>query len=76
MTRKVLEDRLRTDESRSVGQGAGEYKGHESGRRIVGLREKNKSDCTGDDLDHIKKVNSHVKRHLVQGPKDNVEDSK
>jgi Protein of unknown function (DUF3140) len=31
---------------------------------------------TDDDLDHMKKVNSYVKRHLGQGPKNDVEDSK
>ena len=75
MTRKELEDWLQTDESKSVGQGEGESKGHESGRRIVSLLEKNKSDYT-DDLDHMKKVNSYVKRHLGQGPKNDPEDSK
>ena len=58
MTRKELEDWLETDESRSVGQGEDESKGHESGRRIAGLLEKNKRDYTDDDLDHMKKVNS------------------
>ena len=76
MTRKELADWLQTDESRSVGQWEGESKGHESGRRIVGLLEKNKSDYTDDDLDHMKKVNSYVKRHLGQGSKSNPEDSK
>ncbi len=76
MTRKELEDWLQTDESGSVGQGEGESKGHESGRRIVGLLEKNKSDYTEDDLDHMKKVSSYVKRRLGQGPKSAPEDSK
>src|SRR5919107_1831408 len=76
MTRKELENWLQTDESKSVGQGEGESKGHESGRRIVSLLEKNKSDYTDDDLDHMKKVNSYVKRHLGQGPKRDPEDSK
>ena len=76
MTRKELEDWLQTDESRSVGQGEGESKGHEPGRRIVKLLEKNKPDYTDDDLDHMKKVNSYVKRHLGQGPKGDPEDSK
>jgi hypothetical protein len=76
MTRKELEDWLQTDESRSVGQGEGESKGHGSGRRIVGLLEKNKSDYTDDDLEHMKKVNSYVKRHLGQGPRSDPEDSK
>jgi hypothetical protein len=76
MTRKELEDWLQTDESESVGQGEGESQGHESGRRIVGLLEKNKSDYNDDDLDHMKKVNSNVKRHLGQGPKNDPQDSK
>ena len=76
MTRKELEDWLGTDESKSVGQGGGESKGHESGRRIVEILKKNKSDYTDDDLDHMKKVNSYVKRHLGQGPKNGAEDSK
>jgi len=77
MTRKELEDWLRTDESKSVGQsdGGGESKGHESGRRIVELLEKNKSDYTDEDLEHMKRVNSYVKRHLGQGPKKGVEDA-
>ncbi len=77
MTRKELEDFLQTDESQSVGQGSGESKGHESGRRIVEIQKKNKSDYTDDDVEHMKKVNSYVKRHLGQGPKkENAEDSK
>ncbi|QIN82050.1 DUF3140 domain-containing protein [Rubrobacter tropicus] len=76
MTRKELQDWLGTDESKSVGQGEGESKGHESGRRIVKLLAKNKSDYTDDDIDHMKKVNGYVKRHLGQGPKNDVEDSK
>ena len=77
MTRKELEDWLGTDESRSVGQGEGESKGHESGRRIVEIQRKNKSDYTDDDVEHMQKVNSYVKRHLGQGPKkENAEDSR
>lgn len=74
MTRRELEDWLQTDESKSVGLGEGESKGHESGRRNVKLPEKNKSDYTDDDLDHMKKVNSYVKRHLGQGPKKDSEE--
>ncbi len=77
VTRKELGDWLQTDESKSVGQGEGGYKGHESGRRIAKLLEKkHKSDHTNDDLDHMKKVNSYAKRHLGQGPNNDVEDSK
>lgn len=77
MSARQLEDWLKTDKSQSVGQSdGGESKGHESGRRIVELLRKNKSDYTDDDLSHMKKVNSYVKRHLGQKPKSDVEDSK
>ncbi len=76
MTRKELEDWLQTDESKSVGQGEDESTGHRSGRRIVEILQKNKPDYTGEDLEHMKKVNAYVKRHLGQGPSGGVEDSK
>jgi len=76
MTRKQLEDWLQTEESKSVGQGEGESKGHESGRKIVEILDKNKSDYTDGDLEHMKKVNTYVKRHLGQGPSGDVEGSK
>jgi hypothetical protein len=77
MTPKELEEWLRTDESKSVGQGKGESKGHESGRRIVEIKNKKKSEYTDDDLEHMNKVTSYVHRHLGQIPKkQNVEDSK
>jgi Protein of unknown function (DUF3140) len=40
MTRKELEDWLKTDESKSVGQGEGESAGHRAGRRIVEILQK------------------------------------
>ncbi len=78
MTRKELEEWLKTDESKSVGQSddGGESKGHESGRRIVEILQKNKSDYADDDVEHMRRVNAYVKRHLGQGPKGDVEDSK
>jgi hypothetical protein len=44
MARKELEDWLQTDESKSVGQGEGQSKGYEPGRKIVRILGKNKSD--------------------------------
>jgi hypothetical protein len=77
MTPKELEEWLQTEESKSVGQSdGGESKGHESGRRIVEIKRRNKSDYTDDDVEHMKKVNGYVKRHLVQGPDKDPEDSK
>ena len=40
------------------------------------LLKKNKSDYTDDDVEHMQKVNSYVKRHLGQGPEYDPEDSK
>jgi hypothetical protein len=78
MTPKELEEWLQIEESKWVGQsgGGGESKGHESGRRIVEIKRKNKSDYTDDDVGHMKKVNAYVKRHLGQGPNKDPEDSK
>ena len=75
MTRKELEEWLETDESRSVGQGSGESKGHESGRRIVEILGKNKSDYTDQDIDHMRRVVGYVHRHQAQKPKGDVENT-
>jgi hypothetical protein len=77
MTPKELEEWLQTEESKSVGQSddGGESKGHESGRKIVEILGKNKSDYEDDDLEHMKRVNGYVKRHLGQGPNADVEGS-
>ncbi len=74
MSRKELEEWLETDEMKSVGQGSGESKGHESGRRIVEILAKNKSEYT-DDIDHMGRVVSYVHRHQAQKPQGEVEDS-
>jgi hypothetical protein len=71
MAPKELEEWLKTDESKSVGQsadGGGESKGHESGRRIVEILEKNKTDYSSDDIDHMRRVVSYVHRHQFQKP--------
>ena len=77
MTPKELEEWLQTQESKSVGQsdGGGESKGHESGRTILKIKRKNKSDYTDDDVEHMKRVNGYVKRHLGQGPDKDPENS-
>jgi hypothetical protein len=75
MSRKELEEWLETDESKSVGQGSGESKGHESGRRIVEILGKNKPDYTDDDIDHMGRVVGYVHRHQAQKPQSDVEDS-
>ncbi len=77
MSRKELEEWLETDESKAVGQkyGRSESKGHESGRRIVRILEKDESDYTDDDIEHMRRVVSYVHRHQAQEPKGEVEDS-
>lgn len=75
MTRKELEEWLKTDESKSVGQGSGESKGYESGRWVVEILDKNESDYTDEDIDHMRRVVSYVRRHQAQRPKGDVEES-
>ena len=77
MTSKELQDWLQTEESESVGQseGEGESKGHESGRKIVEILDKNKSDYTDDDIDHMRRVVSYVHRHQSQKPSGDVKNS-
>ena len=72
-----LERFLDTDESKSVGakDGGGEATGHKSGRRIVKILRKNKSDLTDDDAAHMRKVVGYVHRHLAQRPSGDVSDS-
>jgi len=77
MSREELEEWLDTDESKEVGQkdGGGESKGHESGRRIIEILQKNNSDYTEEDIEHMRRVVSYVHRHQAQGPERDVEDS-
>jgi hypothetical protein len=77
MSRKELEDWLETEESKEVGQkdGGSESKGHESGRKIVEVLEKDESDYTEDDIDHMRRVVSYVHRHQAQKPNGDIEDS-
>ncbi len=78
MNPEELEEWLETEESKEVGQkdGGGESKGHESGRRIVKILGKDKSDYTEEDIEHMRRVVSYVHRHQAQRPKGGVEDSK
>ena len=77
MTAKQVEDCLATDESKSVGDkgSGGESTGHRSGRRIVEILQKNKTDLTADDAAHMRKVVGYVHRHLAQRPTGDVTDT-
>ena len=75
MTAKQLETWLDSDESRAVGQkehGGGESTGHASGRRIVRILGKKRSDYDDEDLAHMRKVTGYVHRHLAQRPDGDV----
>ncbi|MEU5897078.1 DUF3140 domain-containing protein [Streptomyces venezuelae] len=78
MTPRALKDWLATDKSKSVGQsdGGGESVGHASGRRIIELLEKKKTDLTDSDIAHMRKVVGYVHRHLKQRPSGDVTETR
>jgi len=70
MTASELEKFLETEESKSVGRhndGEAEAVGHQSGRMIVDILHKKKSDLTDDDYHQMGRVVSYVHRHMAQG---------
>lgn len=60
---------LESDESKSVGwsDDGGESVGHKSGRRIIEIKRKRKTQLTDEDWQHMAKVVGYIKRHLAQG---------
>ena len=74
MTASELKKWLDTKESRTVGwkgkdgKGKGESVGHASGRRIVGILGRMKSELSDDDYSHMRKVVGYVRRHRAQEP--------
>tara|TARA_R110002020_G_scaffold40688_4_gene120145 strand:- start:605 stop:946 length:342 start_codon:yes stop_codon:yes gene_type:complete len=77
MTPQELEDWLKSDASKSVGDmDGGESTGHKSGRKIVDIEHTNKDDLSDDQWDHMGKVVGYIKRHMSQGgPSNNKESS-
>jgi hypothetical protein len=78
MTPTQIEKWLSTDDSKRVGQksnGGGESVGHESGRKIISIKNKKQSDLTEHDYEHMRKVVGYVNRHLAQGPSKDKEHS-
>ena len=72
-----IEEWLDTEESRKVGfKGADgsrpESVGHASGRRIVGILRKRKTELSDDDFAHMRKVVGYVHRHKAQRPENVV----
>ena len=81
MSASALEKHLQSDDSKRVGwkgedgDGAGESVGHESGRRIVEILHKKKSELSDEDFAHMKKVTGYVHRHLAQRPDGDISDT-
>nr|WP_295373713.1 DUF3140 domain-containing protein [uncultured Sphingosinicella sp.] len=70
MSPAELEKWLGTEDSKAVGwthEGEGEAVGHQSGRRIVEIKRKKKTELTDDDYAHMRKVVGYVHRHMAQG---------
>jgi Protein of unknown function (DUF3140) len=69
---------LKTEDSQKVGQKNGEDEsiGHHSGRQIVELLERDKSDYTEEEIAHMHRVVSYVKRHSAQRPQGDVKDTR
>ena len=71
MTPKELESWLDTDESKSVGDSdSGESTGHESGRKILDIKDTNKGDLSDDQWDWMQKTVGYINRHCAQVPND------
>ncbi len=73
MTSRELEAWLETDESKSVGQdsGYGESIGRKAGRRTLQLL-RTKRAAHAEDIIHMRRVVSFLRRHLAQGTHRNV----
>jgi hypothetical protein len=74
-----LERWLESEDSRSVGwthDGEPESVGHHSGRRIVEIKRKKKSELTDEDYAHMRKVVGYVHRHLAQKPSGDTSSSR
>jgi len=78
MTPGELEEWLQTEDSKNVGQKSedGEAVGHKSGKKIIEIKRRNKKQYEEDDYEHMKKVNSYIKRHTAQKPNNNMKDSR
>jgi hypothetical protein len=77
MSQKQLENWLSTEDSQKVGQknGANESIGHKSGKQIIELLQKQSSDYNDDDIAHMRKVSSYVRRHSAQRPSGDIENT-
>ena len=79
MSAGEIEKWLGTEHSKEVGwskSGEDESVGHHSGRHIVKILHKKKSELTDDDHAHMRKVISYCHRHLKQKPHGDVSETR
>lgn len=79
MTASELESWLKTEDSLSVGQKSSEQAeatGHQSGRNIVKLLHKKKSEYTADDIHEMRRIVSYVHRHMAQRPTGDISETR
>jgi Protein of unknown function (DUF3140) len=69
---------LETEDSQAVGHkdGGDESIGHQSGRKIVTLLGQHESEYSDDDLAHMRKVVSYVRRHLAERPQGDIKNTR
>ena len=77
MSASEIKQWLKTEESHSVGQKdkKGKIKGRKSGKKIIKILQKDKSDYKKKDFKQMKKVISYVHRHLAQKPSGDIEET-
>jgi hypothetical protein len=78
MSASVLEKWLKTYESKHTGwdSGDGEAIGHKSGKKIIRILRKRKTELTDPDYSHMQKVIGYISRHKAQKPTGDVKESK
>ena len=77
MEAKEIQQWLKTKESNSVGQKdkKGKIKGRKSGKKIVKILKKDRSDYGKKEFKHMKKVVAYVHRHLAQKPSGEIKET-
>lgn len=77
MNAKEIKKWLKTKESSSVGQKnqKGKIKGRKSGKKIIKILQKDRSDYRQKDFKHMQKVVGYVHRHLAQKPSGDIEET-
>ncbi len=76
MSPEELEDWLKTEESKSVGDSDDEEStGHYSGRRIIEIQRTTKDELSDDQWEWMRKVVGYVNRHCAQVPDGDLEDA-